>query len=111
MTIAELRKMPTIEARNILDTMPQEYTIRYYWDDADAVIDAIARQKTTPMTMSEFLDHCIACGGNWGGMLLSGIKELYPDVYDAIPDEMGFNAFGCICTILNMLGVTTQEEV
>ena len=24
----------------------------------------------------EFLDHCVCCGGNWGGMFLSGLEEL-----------------------------------
>ena len=110
MTIAELRKMPILDAISVLETMPKGDTLRYYWDDADAVIDAIERQETKPMTMGEFLDHCVACGGNWGGMLLSGIKALYPEVYDAIPDQMGANAFGCICTILEMLGVTTQDD-
>ena len=110
MTIAELRKMPTVDAISVLETMPKGDTLRYYCDGADAVISAIESQKTTPMTMNEFLSHCTACGGNWGGMLLSGINKLYPEVYDAIPDEMGYNAFVCICTILNMLGVTTQED-
>lgn len=33
------------------------------------------------MTMEEFLNHCTACGGDWVSMLLSGIKECYPDDY------------------------------
>ena len=27
-------------------------------------------------TLERFLNHCTAQGGNWGGMLLSGIKAL-----------------------------------
>lgn len=52
---------------------------------------------------------CVACGGNWGAMLLSGINRLYPDVYDAIPDDMGWNPFFAICQTLILLGVDTSE--
>lgn len=57
----------------------------------------------------EFLTHCTACGGNWGGMLLSGIKRLWPKVYNAIPDDMGINAFACICYVMMLCGVNTAE--
>lgn len=73
------------------------------WDKS--VLTAIDNQHTVPMTMKEFLNHCTACGGNWGGMLLSGLKELYPEVYDAIPDEMGSLAWAGICTTLRLLNV------
>lgn len=29
------------------------------------------------MTMTEFMQNCSACGGNWGAMLLSGIKRVF----------------------------------
>ncbi len=74
-----------------------------YW--GTEVLDVIDRQKTTPMTMLEFFDHCSACGGAWGAMLLTGIKALYHEVYDAIPDDMGKYAFKCICAILEMLQI------
>ena len=48
------------------------------------------------MPYSEFLNLCTACGGNWGGMLLS----------DAIPNDMGHNAWNCICATLALMGVT-----
>lgn len=57
------------------------------------------------MTCDQFLKHCSACGGNWGGMLLSGIKRLRPEVYDAVPDDMGHNAWNCIIATLRLLGV------
>ena len=69
------------------------------------VLDVIDRQDTTPMSQSEFLTHCYACGGDWGAMLLTGIKALYPEVYDAIPDNMGYFAFRCICETLELLQV------
>lgn len=58
------------------------------------------------MPCSEFLNLCTACGGNWGAMLLSGIKRACPEVYDVIPDDMGHNAWGCICATLALMGVT-----
>lgn len=65
-----------------------------------------------PMTTKEFLTHCTTCGGNWGGMLLTGIRELYPLVYDEIPDDMGYDgnqAFFTIMALLQLLKVDTSE--
>lgn len=36
------------------------------------------------MKMSEFMKNCTACGGNWGAMLLSGIKRVFPDKYEEV---------------------------
>lgn len=83
----------------------KEYLVKYWKDGAQKVLDAIESETIIPMTNKEFLSHCTACGGNWGGMLLTGIRELYPAVYDAIPDNMGFNAWGCLCTVLSLLSV------
>ena len=74
----------------------------------EAVIQAIDMQDTTPMTMQDFLSHCTACGGNWGGMLLTGMRKLFPAVYDAIPDNMGMFAWNGICATLNLLGVVSD---
>lgn len=71
------------------------------------VVEACAKQKPFGNTFSEFLNECTACGGNWGGMLLSGIKRLFPEVYDAIPDNMGKNAFFAIANTLILCGVDT----
>lgn len=76
----------------------------------DAILSVITQTELTPMTCDEFLSHCTACGGNWGGMLLTGVKELYPEVWDAIPDNMGINAWNTICALLILLGVDLGEE-
>lgn len=73
------------------------------------VVDLALNTETQKMTSKEFLSHCVACGGDWGGMLLSGIKALYPQVWDAIPDDMGVFAFSVICNLLMLLGVDTSE--
>lgn len=89
------------------DYMEALDTVRNEWGD-EVVVYACMAQKT-PMTFNEFLNHCICCGGNWGGMLLSGVRKLYPDVWDAVPEHMGVHAFTTICNLLILLGVDTSE--
>lgn len=43
--------------------------------------------ESAKMPFSEFLKHCHTCGGDWTGMLLSGIKEINPEYFDKIPDN------------------------
>ena len=71
----------------------------------DNVLIKTCLVNKTPMTFDEFLTHCTCCGGNWGGMLLTGIHELYPEVWDIIPEDMGWNPFHTICAMLVLLGV------
>ena len=74
----------------------------------ESVVSVINQQHIQPMTMDEFLTHCTACGGNWGGMLLTGINKLYPEVYEVIPDDMGVFAWYCINITLSLLGVNSK---
>ena len=94
----------TIQELNQLSD--RDFISELWGNDVLAIIDA---QSTIPMSMKDFLSHCTACGGDWGAMLLTGIKALYPDVYDAIPDNMGSLAWACLCTTIRLLGV--EEEV
>lgn len=57
------------------------------------------------MTMKEFLDNCDAHGGNWTMMLASGIKRLWPNDYDALPEEF---TFAQTIEILNNHGVVLK---
>jgi len=70
----------------------------------------VADEPWSKMTISEFFGKCIACGGNWGAMLLTGIKKCFPVVYDAIPEDMGHNAFFCLGYVLHLCGVDFGEE-
>lgn len=88
-----------------MTTENREYLASLWGSDILAIID---KQETTPMTMNDFLDHCTACGGNWGGMLLTGIHELWPEVWEAIPDNMGVFAWNGICTTLALLNVSAE---
>lgn len=83
-------------------------TIVENWGDAGKrIIEIVFNHPEYILRMScdEFLNSCTACGGNWGGMLLSGIKRLAPEVYDAIPDNMGRNAWICIIATLTLMRV------
>lgn len=91
-----------IDAQNIL--------VECWEEQGKRVIEACSRVTPFNGTFDEFLKHCSACGGNWGGMLLTGIKKLYPEVWDAIPEEMGYNAFGCICNVLILCGIDTSTS-
>ena len=91
-----------IEAQNDL--------VKYWGDDGKKVIEMCFEWQTGSMSFKIFLsDYCTACGGDWGGMLLSGIKELYPDVWDVIPNKMGSYAWVCICAVLTLLGIEFEE--
>jgi hypothetical protein len=89
----------------------KRYISLQWGEDGKKVLEAIARQDVKAMTGDEFLSHCTACGGNWGGMLLTGIKELYPEVWEVISNSMGKNAFFVICAILDLLQVDFSEGV
>lgn len=91
--------------------LSKRYILIQWKEDGQKVLDAIARQNIKAMSGDEFLSHCTACGGNWGGMFLTGIKALYPEVYEAIPDQMGKNAFFVICAVLDLLQVDFSEGV
>ena len=86
-----------------LTTLSERDFVAHIW--GNNILSVIDKQTTTPMTMEDFLKHCTACGGNWGGMLLTGLKELYPEVYDAIPENMGMLAWRGICETLYLLDI------
>ena len=88
----------------------QETIVENWGEVGKKIIERIILHETPFEGKSkDFLDNCVACGGDWGHMLLSGIKELYPVVWDMIPDEMGRNTFVTLCSVLLLLGVDTSE--
>lgn len=85
-------------------------TLTKCWEESgEKVIAECAKVNPFNGTSSEFLKHCTACGGNWGGMLLTGVRELWPEVWNAIPDDMGCFAWACICSVLVLCGVDTSS--
>ena len=92
-----------------MDKVQDRADIIDIWGEAGKhVLEVIDRQDTKAMKCDDFLFHCTACGGNWGGMLLSGIKALYPEVYEAIPQDMGKRAWQGICTVIELLDVDME---
>lgn len=87
----------------------QAQLITSWGDDGQRVIEEAAKVNPFNGNSKQFLEHCTACGGNWGGMLLTGIHKLYPAVWDAIPNDMGASAWACICSVLILCGVDTSE--
>ncbi len=69
------------------------------------------------MSMKDFMNQCTACGGNWGGMLLTGIKRVFPDNYAEVEKEYnsmsfadrGVNAFTFLCDWLNVHGIYDED--
>lgn len=53
------------------------------------------------MTFNDFINECLDCGGNWTKMLMTGIKEVAPKIYESMPDR-GYS-FDEICFIVNHL--------
>ena len=77
---------------------------------AAKVMTAIENDNTDSMPFSEFLNHCTIMDGGWGDTILTGIGELYPEVWKAIPDDMSVNALNCLCAVLELCGVVVIEE-
>ena len=87
----------------------QESIVNHWEEDGKKVIEEIARVNPFNNSLKEFLQFCMTCGGNWGGMLLTGVQHFWPTVYDAIPDNMGHHAFECIISTLILCGGDTTE--
>lgn len=87
----------------------RRFLINEWGDDGKCVIQECLKSRM-PMMGDEFFNHCVACGGNWSGMLLTGIKELFPRVWEAIPDEMGKHSFSCLSYVLMLCGVDFWEK-
>lgn len=81
--------------------------VRERW--GEDVAEEVLRAEKKEMVFDKFLTYCTACGGNWGGMLLTGIHELWPEVWDVIPDNMDVNCFSTIINLLFCLGVWVDE--
>ena len=87
----------------------QNFLVEHWGEDGKRVI--VEAQKATKgnIPFKRFLEHCTACGGNWGGMILPGIRELWPFVWSAIPDDMGPFPFQCLFYTLILCGVDASK--
>jgi hypothetical protein len=83
------------------------------WGENGVAVIVASAKENKAMTFDEFLKSCTACGGNWGGLLLSGIKELFPETYAAIPEHMassGEKAFALLIDTLILCGIQFEED-
>ena len=90
----------------------QKQILRERWGEVAELVIAECSKINFGGNSAEFLKYCTACGGNWSGMLLSGIKALYPAVYAALPEKLGCNgnkAFENVIYVLQLCGVNTAE--
>lgn len=78
------------------------YAILFYLNSTEEVFPK--------MSFKDFLSYCSPCGGDWGQMVLTGIKELYPTIYNMIPEDMGVFAFDCLVELLNILNIDTAKS-
>ena len=100
--------MTNIELYNTIEEA-QRTLVENWGDQGKEVIALAFKARKFDGNTKAWLKFCTACGGNWGGMFLTGVRDLYPTVWDAIPDDMGVFAFDCICSLLILLGVRTWE--
>lgn len=83
--------------------------IRERWGE-EVAREVLLAQKTY-LPLDDYLNkYCKTCGGNWGGWFLSGVKELWPLVWDAIPENMGENCFETIMHLLACLGIWWEGQ-
>ena len=70
------------------------------------------------MSMAEFMNHCTACSGNWGAMLLTGIEQVFPEEYEEVKEHYnsmdfshgGVQAFWYLCDWLDQHGITEDQK-
>lgn len=110
---AELAKTgKSMTVNQLTQLAPDEYVVANWGDAGIKIVELISTKykDNALMDLDEFLNHCTACGGNWGGMFLTGIKELFPDVWELIPEHMGIFAFSVIGDVLNLLNVKDTKN-
>ena len=70
------------------------------------------------MSMKDFMNKCTACGGNWGAMLLTGIKRVFPYNYEEVEKEYnsmdfshgGVYPFMFLCEWLTAHGIYSEDK-
>lgn len=104
MTTAELLTLD-FTSSELAQLSPAEMLIACWKEKGIAIVEYVDTLEDFHIKpMSEFLSHCTLCGGDWGAMLLSGIEELYPTIWELIPEDMGVFAFSVICDLVELLG-------
>lgn len=91
-------------------TDAQTLIVENWGEQGERVIEQCAMSNPFNNTFESFLSRCTMCGGNWGAMLLTGIRDMWANVWDAIPNDMGALAFPCLCAVLVLCGVDASQN-
>ena len=83
----------------------REYLIEEWGEAGERVLAEVDKIDKVEMTFDDFLGYCFARGGNWSAMFLSGIKKLWPQIWDAIPENMGHHFWVCLSVLIKLCGV------
>lgn len=84
-------------------------------DWGSGVFEKIRNAKKFGGDFDEFKTACFEIAGlvpnhRDCGSLLAAIGEIWPEVYDAIPEDLGKNALQDVYFMLRLLGVKFDEE-
>ena len=95
--------------------LTNEMTLVTNWKlDGVALVKVIKAMKAkhliNEMPFKTFLTYCTACGGDWLGMLLTGIHDLYPIIWELIPNDMGVYALTTIMCLLELLEIDISKK-
>lgn len=100
-----------IPVKELSDFSEEDFIVAQWGEAGYNLVSYIERHKSEfrSMTIDDFLTHCTTCGGNWVGLLITGVQKLYPAVYNRIPDKMGSFAFRCVGDLLVLLNVDCYD--
>ncbi len=88
----------------------QEYLVNEWGEQGKRVIEECAQVTPYNGGVDSFVSIiCTDCKGDQCATLQSGIYTLYPNVFHAIPNYMGRNAFTCLTAVLALCGIDPSE--
>ncbi len=80
--------------------------LHIWGDQGIKVIMECGKAPSLNMTYDEFYTHCISISKYWDPkIILSGIKDLRPEVYALIPKDLGVQPYLTLGAILVLCGV------
>ena len=75
------------------------------WGESGNDIINAAFNDHLKTTFSEFMCECSGCNGNWVDIIISGIDKAYPEVYSALPKNLGPDSLEILTKVLILCGV------
>ena len=75
------------------------------WGESGNDIINAAFNDHLKITFSDFMCECSGCNGNWVDIIISGIDKAYPEVYSALPVNLGPDSLEILTKVLILCGV------